>query len=309
MKTAITMGDPSGIGVEIIIKSLNEINTDDFVLIGNREIFGKAEKLLNISLPKIKFINIDYDTEKIQPGVESRFSGELSYLCLKKACELAKNKQIKAIITAPVSKNALNLAGYNYSGQTEILGEELSTHKNQAQMLFVAGNFKILLLTRHIPLKEVPQAVTKENIIETVKILNNELKNKFNIQNPKIAMCALNPHAGENGLIGDEEITQIIPAIKELNLEGVDIEGPFGADVILPKGFLNQTNYDCYIACYHDQGLTCIKSLGADNVLNVTIGLDILRVSPSHGTAFDIAYQNIASHKSMLNALKLVEEV
>lgn len=306
-KIAVTMGDAAGIGPEIILKSFRKItDVSKYILIGNRKIFEANENLCNIKLPdELEFIDINYDISTIQPQIESADSGKLAYLCLKKACDMANDNEIKQIATAPLSKNALHLAGLHYSGQTEILQECLANNSNEAQMLFVADNLKILLLTRHVALAEIPSLITRENISLTTKILNKELKNKFGIDNPKIAMCALNPHAGENGVLGREEIDIINPVIEELRSNGVDFNGTFSADTLIGKAVKNYKNpdYDAYIACYHDQALPAIKALGLDKVLNVTIGLKVLRVSPSHGTAFDIAYQNKADYMSMLNAM------
>ena len=306
-KILITMGDAAGIGPEIILKSFQQISSPEkFLLIGNKDIFDKTEKMFNIKLPNnLEFLNIDYNSGNIKTCIESKYSGELAYLCLEKACELVNNSYADKIATAPLSKNALHLAGYNYSGQTEILQHFLGDEDNKAQMLFVAEKLRVLLLTRHESILNVPKLITEDNIISTVKILNRELVEKFNIKTPKLAMCALNPHAGENGILGREEIDIINPAIKKLNNMGIDIKGSFSADTLLGKAVKNYQNseFDGYIACYHDQALPAIKSLGLENVLNVTIGLKALRVSPSHGTAFDIAGKNLADYRSMLNSL------
>lgn len=311
-KISITMGDAAGIGPEIIIKALQYVDVSRLLLIGNRDVFNKNEEILGIYLPEnLEFLNIDYDISKIICGKENAYSGELAYLALKKACDLAKENKIVSIATAPLSKNAMHLAGLNYSGQTEVLQKELAQNDNQAQMLFVAENLRILLLTRHIALKDIPAKITPENIMKTVEILNSELISKFKIKTPKIAMCALNPHAGENGILGDEEINVINPSILKIQQKGIDIEGGFSADTLLGKAVLNfdMPKYDAYIACYHDQALPAIKSLGLDKVLNITIGLSVLRSSPSHGTAFDIAYKNQADFRSMLNSIKFLQNL
>ncbi len=293
-KIAITMGEPNGIGSEIILKSLQDFDCNNFVLIGNKKVFDKTEKICSLKLPDIEFINI-----------EGSSNGEIAYRCLKKACDLVKEGKVKGIATAPLSKFSLKEAGYNYSGQTEILSEELSA-EDEAQMLFCAKNLKVLLLTRHLPIKAVPDAITQEKIIKTVKILDRELKEKFSIKNPKIAICALNPHAGENGMLGTEEIEVFMPALTKLRKEGINITNPLSADFLLGKAIKNTQNpeYDAYVASFHDQALPCIKSLGMGEVLNVTIGLKVLRVSPSHGTASDIAYKNCASYESMHNTIQ-----
>lgn len=304
------MGDAAGIGPEIILKALNHIgNIENIILIGNKDIFDKNENICKIKLPKnIEFLNIEYQTNKITPRIENKYSGELAYLCLKKACNLAREGIVKKIATAPLSKNALHLASYNFSGQTEILQEELGEKNTKAQMLFIASNLKILLLTRHEALINIPKLITPSLIEQTSNILNQALITNFNISSPKIAMCALNPHCGENGILGDEEIKIIAPTIKKLQQENINIYGPYSADTLLANAIVNYQKppFDAYISCYHDQALPAIKSLGLDNVLNITIGLKALRSSPSHGTAYDIAYKNRANYQSMLNAIRFL---
>lgn len=312
-KIAITLGDTNGIGAEIIIKALNKMNlsSDNVIIIGNSDIFNFYSKKLNLKLKqKYEILEIPFDIKHIEIGKNSKYSGEFSYNCLVKACELAKNGKINSIVTAPVSKNALNMAGYNFSGQTEILEKFLGDKEHHAEMFFVAKDFRVLLLTRHIPLNKVSENITKKMIIEKINRLNNELKNKFNIKMPKIGFCALNPHAGENGLIGKEEQEIILPAIDELNKQNIKISKPYPADSLLKtacqKYLKNEPQpYDTYIACYHDQGLIPIKSVAFDYTVNTTIGLPVLRTSPAHGTAFDIAGKNLADELSMVEAIKL----
>ena len=187
-------------------------------------------------------MEIPFLKENLLPGKETKESGDFAFKSLKRAIDLAKNKEIQAIVTAPLSKNAIKLAGYNYSGQTEILEHYLSSDEStKAEMLFVCDNFFVFLLTRHIALKEVSKQITKDNIIEKVKRLDYSLKNQIGIKNPKMAICALNPHAGENGLFGEEEKKEIIPAIKQLQNEKINIEGPFPSDTLFIE-CLNKTN-------------------------------------------------------------------
>jgi 4-hydroxythreonine-4-phosphate dehydrogenase len=311
-KIAITMGDPSGIGPEIIIKALTKLNPDPdkIILIGNDEIFEETEKLLKIKInPKIEKINISCDKSKILIGQNCTESGKLAFNCLSKACEMANSKLISAIVTAPLSKTALNMAGYHFSGQTEILNK-LTAPDKEAQMLFVARDLKVLLLTRHIALKDISAQITKEKIINTTIILENALKNLFKIPSSKIAFCALNPHAGEEGLMGTEESDIIIPALEQLNKEfNINANGPFPADSIWVKtaeeyNFNKKLSYDAYVCLYHDQGLIPLKMLARDKAVNMTINLSVVRTSPAHGTAFDIAGKNQANPESMIEALK-----
>ena len=316
-KIAITIGDPAGIGPEIIIKALNVLcfDNDKFILIGNKEIFHKTAKEAGLSLDSdIEIIDIPSPVAKIKTGELSIESGRLSFYALEYACALANDRKINAIVTAPLSKMAINMAGYHYSGQTEVLEKYIGKGK-KAEMLFVANDFRIMLLTRHIPLAKVPQSLSVKKIVESTISLYNSLVNNFKIPTPKIAICALNPHAGEEGLLGNEEQEIIIPAINKLKQEfNINIEGPFPADTVWLKAgkpFLNDTPqpYDAYIACYHDQGLIPVKLLAMDSTVNTTINLPIIRTSPSHGTAYDIAGKNIANSKSMESAIKLAHEL
>jgi 4-hydroxythreonine-4-phosphate dehydrogenase len=176
-------------------------------------------------------------------------------------------------------------------------------------MLFVSNDFRVLLLSRHLALKDVSTFLTKEIIIEKIERLRWYFQSKLNIKKPSFALCALNPHAGENGILGREEIEIIIPVVEALRNRGINITNPLPADTLFEKGVQNylageKSEYDCYIACYHDQGLIPIKSVAANKTVNMTIGLDIIRTSPSHGTAFDIAGKNIANPASMIEAIK-----
>ena len=302
-KIAITTGDPNGIGAEITIKALNKLDlpAEDVVLISNKKIldyYGKLEKDYEI-------IEIPFNSE-IEPGKVSAECGEFSFRSVKKACEIGA----KAIVTAPVAKNALYLAGHKFNGQTEILQKYLA-HENQlAEMLFIAKNFRVLLLTRHVALKDIN--LTKEIVIEKVLNLREFFKQHFKIENPKFALCGFNPHSGEDGILGKEEINILIPAVAELREKGVNITNPLPADTLFVGASreyfddVSQPEYDCYIANYHDQGLIPIKTVAGDKTVNMTIGLDIIRTSPGHGTAFDIAGKNAADETGMVEAIKAV---
>ena len=301
-KIAITTGDPNGIGAEITIKALNLLNIPpkDIVLISNTKVLNTYGQLNN----NYELIEIDYP-EKIIPGEIGANAGDFSFQLLKKACEIKP----KFIITAPTSKEAMNLAGHKFNGQTEVLEKFLAHDGQKAEMLFVSKDFRILLLTRHCALKDVSKNLNKSIIIEKVERLRSYFQNKLYIKKPSFALCALNPHAGENGLMGDEEEKIIIPAIEAVRNRGINITNPLPADTLFIDGVQKYLRgekipYDCYIACYHDQGLIPIKSVASEKTVNMTIGLDIIRTSPSHGTAFDIAGKNIANPESMIEAIK-----
>ena len=202
------------------------------------------------------------------------------------------------------------MAGHKFNGQTEILQKYLA-HENQlAEMLFIAKKFRVLLLTRHVALKDIN--LTKEIVIEKVLNLRGFFKQHFKIENPKFALCGFNPHSGEDGILGKEEINILIPAVAELREKGVNITNPLPADTLFVGASreyfddVSQPEYDCYIANYHDQGLIPIKTVAGDKTVNMTIGLDIIRTSPGHGTAFDIAGKNIADETGMIEAIKAV---
>ena len=292
-KIVITTGDPNGIGAEITIKALNALDLpgEKIAIISNNKIldfYGKLDKDYEV-------IEIPYEAD-IEPGKITKDAGEFSFQSVKLACEINS----KAIVTAPVAKNALYLAGHKFNGQTEILQKYLAHDNQLAEMLFVAGNFRVLLLTRHVPLKEIK--LTKEIVIEKITNLKEFFISKLGILEPKFALCGFNPHSGEDGILGREEIEILQPAVDELRRNGINITNPLPADTL----FIKYSNFDCIVANYHDQGLIPIKTVAGDRTVNMTIGLDIIRTSPGHGTAFDIAGKNIADATGMTEAIKAV---
>lgn len=307
-KIAITLGDPNGISPEITIKALNflDLPKDKVVLIANKEILEFYNEKFGLSLEKdYEIIEIPFKKEYLKIGEETEEAGEFAFRAIVQACDLALNQEIDAIVTAPVSKNAMKMAGHNYSGQTEVIEQYIAQSHQSAEMIFVCDDFSVLLLTRHIALKDVPEKIKKESIIKKIEKLEKSLKLQLGVREPKIAICALNPHAGENGMFGDEEINEIMPAVQELKEKGINIDGPFPADALFTKCATKECDYDCYVAMYHDQGLIPIKLMERDNCVNTTIGLDVLRTSPAHGTAFDIAGKNLANPSSMIKAIEL----
>lgn len=295
-KILITTGDPNGIGAEITVKALNKLDlpVSDAAIVSNKAVidfYGKLNKDYEI-------IEIPYEKNDILPGKVTAEAGEFSFQALKKACELKG----RAIVTAPVAKNALHLAGHNFNGQTEILQKYLAHDGQLAEMLFVAGNFRVLLLTRHCALKDVK--LTKDMVIEKVTNLREFFVEKLGIKEPKFALCGFNPHSGEDGILGTEEIEILRPAVEILRGRGIDITDPLPADTLFVNYF--KDSYDCYIANYHDQGLIPIKTVAGSKTVNMTIGLDVIRTSPGHGTAFDIAGKNLADETGMVEAIKAV---
>lgn len=298
-KILITTGDPNGIGAEITIKALKTLKlpTKNIVIVSNKKVLNTCG-----GIDGYEVVEENFDG-RIEFGKVTAQAGDFAFRCLKRACELKP----KFIVTAPTSKEAMYLAGHKYNGQTEILEKFLARDGQKAEMLFVSKDFRVLLLTRHVALKDVK--LTKELIIEKTERLRSYFQNKLLIKKPNFALCALNPHAGENGIMGEEEEKLILPAVNALRTRGINITNPLPADTLFVKGVQNYLKgekmpYDCYIACYHDQGLIPIKSVASEKTVNMTIGLDIIRTSPSHGTAFDIAGKNLANPESMIEAIK-----
>lgn len=305
-KIAITTGDPNGIGAEITVKAIRELNlsAQHIVLVSNKDIlkYYGGDDICD----KYEIIEIPYDISQITPGKVTKAAGEFSFQTLKKVCEVIP----KAIVTAPVAKNALHLAGHIFNGQTEVLQHYLAHDLQLAEMLFVAKKFRVLLLTRHCALKDV--CLTKEIVVTKVRNLVKTFKTQFGIEKPRFALCGFNPHAGEDGILGNEEKDILIPAVEILQSEGINVSRPLPSDTLFVEAAReyfeesDRVSYDCYIANYHDQGLIPIKTVAGEKTVNMTIGLDIIRTSPGHGTAFDIAGKNVARPDGMIEAIKAV---
>jgi 4-phospho-D-threonate 3-dehydrogenase / 4-phospho-D-erythronate 3-dehydrogenase len=315
----ITMGDPSGIGPEIILKSFENavIRNSRIIVIGDYNIMLAAHNLLKIKSFKLKRVlnvrecsfnsgvlnildlNLVNMTD-FHPGRVQATSGNTAFECIKKAVELAKNKDIDAIATAPLNKEALHLAGHKYPGHTEILGS-LTDTKDYAMLLF-DKKLSVIHVSTHISLLEAITGLRRERI-ETVIQLTNDAMIRLCRNEPRIAVAGINPHAGENGLFGNEEIEEIIPAVNNMKGKGINVEGPFPPDTV----FLQAVNgkYDVVVAMYHDQGHIPLKLIGFDSGVNITVGLPFIRTSVDHGTAFEIAWQGKANEKSMVEAIKL----
>lgn len=327
-KIGISMGDPAGIGPEIIIKTLalKEVyNRCNPIIIGDAAVIEKEAKSLKTTLKinaiqsvdaaKFEFGTIDvFDLKNVianelQPGVISAMAGKAAFEAVKKVIELALAQEIEATVTAPINKESIHKAGHKYSGHTEIYAHY--THTEKFAMLLADENFRVIHVSTHVSLRKACDLCKKDRILEVISLLNDACI-QFGIQKPRIAVAGLNPHAGENGLFGDEEITEIIPAITQANQMGFTVEGPLPPDTMFVKAV--QGKYDGCVAMYHDQGHIPFKLEGFkwDNEkqtmksvkgVNITLGLPIIRASVDHGTAFEIAGQGIASADAMLVAI------
>ncbi len=325
-RIAITVGDPNGIGPEIILKALsNDLYREvEFLVLSPKQLFLESVKSLgpefqdtpemdNEQLMEYNFEQSNIAFTKL-PGFQenagttgkvTEYGGRIAAESLSLSIELGRRKQIDAIVTAPLSKESLHLAGYNYPGHTEFLADGFGV--DDVVMLMISDDFRVGLVTTHCALSEVSGLISAEVILKKIKIIDNELRRKFDIATPGIAVSALNPHAGENGLFGNEEIEHITPAIEQAQFEGINAVGPFPADTLFVE--TEKKPFDAYLAMYHDQGLIPVKQKYFGKVVNYTAGLPIIRTSPDHGTAFDIAGKGSASPTSIIEAIHLAVEV
>lgn len=295
----ITLGDPGGVGIEVVLKALSDFERD-FILFGNKKALEYYMEKLGLKISKtIKIVDVKGN---FSVGKVSKTNGKIAYQSIIEAIKAAKQGLCRAIVTAPINKKALHLAGFEYPGHTEIFAENFSCR--DFAMMMVSDSMKIIFVTTHIPLSSVPSMISKERIIEKTKFADKYLKLYWNLRKPSFGILALNPHAGDHGLFGYEEEKIIEPAVKELQEEGLDVEGPFPADT-----YWNSRNKDCTIALYHDQGMIPFKIKNYGKGVNVTLGLPIPRTSPDHGTAFDIAGKGVANPGSMKEAIRLAIEI
>ncbi len=298
----ITLGDPSGIGPEVVVKAIRNSQIrrlPKIVIVGD----GKVLRRYSAALPANCFLldlqNVDHGKWRV--GQPQRLSAKASLEYLDKAVLLIKSKQIGSLVTAPVCKETIQLLGMPFVGHTEYLARQFGV--KQFGMMFVSSRLRTMLVTRHIPLAQVSRSINSSNIFACIRLAHDALKNFFKIRQPIIAVCGLNPHSGEGGMIGQEEITKILPAIRKARKKGIRILGPLAGDTAFTPKVAQE--YDLIVAMYHDQGLIAPKSLDWSGLVNLTVGLPFIRTSPAHGTAFNIAGKNQADPRSMIEAIKL----
>ncbi len=308
-KIAITIGDPAGIGIEVVLKALLDesiINVCNPLIIGDRRVIQEAVEKMNIpfDIGAYDILDLKLINKKFEKCLPTKQGGIASVSYIKKAVDFAYANIVEAVVTAPISKESLKMAGYSWPGHTEMLAEFTNT-KDFAMMLS-GGPLRVILATTHAAIKDVPPLITKERVVKTI-ILAEKACNLLGIKEPKIGVAGLNPHAGESGIFGLEEIQHIIPAVKEANKMGIPVLGPFPADALFWKAYNGE--YDIVVCMYHDQGLIPLKMIAFDKGVNVTIGLPIIRTSPDHGTAYDIAWKGLADPSSMIEAIKLASQI
>lgn len=320
-RIGITMGDPAGIGPEVVLKAVAEEEvrrTCIPVIIGDAQLLAHTARTLDLqsgydivradeSFPEHSepvIYHLDNITGLIEPGIESGAAGKAAGGYIEAAVELCAAGSIDAVATAPINKRALFLGGYSFPGHTEFFAH--LTGAEEYAMAFVAGNLRIVLLSTHVPLAEAIRLVERDRIVSRVNLTNRELQ-RWGIEKPRIAVAALNPHGAEGGLFGVEEASEIMPAIDACRRDDMNVQGPFSADTVFLRA--SRGEFDAVIANYHDQAMIPVKCLSFGEAVNVTLGLPFIRTSVDHGTAFDIAGKGIAEHSSMVAAIKLAAEL
>jgi 4-hydroxythreonine-4-phosphate dehydrogenase len=322
IRIGITHGDINGIGYEIIIKTLMDkriFENTTPIIFGSSKVASYHRKALNINnfnLNLVKspdqavpehpnIVNITENEIKVELGVPTASSGELAYMSLEAAVDALKKKQIDVLVTAPINKSNIQSDQFSFPGHTEYLAQRFGKHDDL--MLMINRELRIGVITGHMPLKEVPAAITMDLLLRKISILNDSLQKDFAIVKPRIALLGLNPHASDKGLLGQEEQEIIIPAIEEATRRGMLVFGPYPADGLF--GSLNYRKFDGILAMYHDQGMLPFKTLAFSSGINYTAGLPIVRTSPAHGTAFEIAGKGLASPESFHEAIYLACDV
>ncbi len=316
IKIGISQGDINSISYEVIIKTLMDSRILEMctpIIYGSPKVAAYHRKVLNIenfSLNNISSVDqvhtkrtniIDCFEEelKVELGKSTEIAGKASFVALEKATDDLKAGVIDALITGPINKDNIQSEQFSFPGHTDYLREKFEAE--DVLMFLISGDLRVGVVVGHVAVKDIPNLITKESVLKKINIINDTLKQDFGIRKPKIAVLGLNPHAGDNGLIGKEEIEYITPAIDEARNNGIMALGPFPADGLFGSG--DYKHYDAILAMYHDQGLAPFKALSFDSGVNYTAGMSVIRTSPAHGTAYGIAGQNKASAESFRNAL------
>lgn len=322
LKIGITQGDINGVGYEIILKTLADnriLENAVFIIYGSSKVaafykkqlemdnlnFNIVRKAEEANPRRINIINCCNDEIKVEMGVPTKEAGEAAFKALEAATDDLKNGIIDGIVTAPINKATIQSERFNFNGHTEYLQSKFD--QNESLMLLVSDRLKVALATNHEPINAVAGLLTEELLLKKLTLLKKSLQRDFMIRQPRIAVLALNPHAGDDGLIGKEEINIIAPAVKKANEEGIICVGPLAADGFWGSSEL--THYDAVLAMYHDQGLAPFKAIAMNTGVNFTAGLPIVRTSPDHGTAYNIAGKNLANENSFRQAVFAVFDI
>ena len=316
IKVGITHGDINGIGYEVILKAFSDPTMLELctpVVYGSPKVATYHRKTMDIQTnfsivnsvedvqdDRLNILACTEDELKVELTKPTQEAGKAALVALERALQDYREGMIDVLVTAPINKHTIQSDSFHFPGHTEYI-EERAGNGKKALMILLKDDFRVALVTGHIPIKDISATITKELIMEKMSIFHRSLKQDFGIDNPRIAVFSLNPHAGDNGVIGTEESEVIIPAIKEMRAKGVQCFGPYPADGFMGSG--NFCHFDGILAMYHDQGLAPFKALAMDEGVNFTAGLPIVRTSPAHGTAYDIAGKGIASESSFRQAI------
>ena len=303
---AITMGDPAGIGPEVVLRAVAELRGSRDIkpmVLGDRGVLEHVAGLIGVEPPEAgQIIELSsLDVASIEPGTPSRACGRAMIDYVKEAVRGCLEGTFHAMVTAPINKLSAAEAGFGFPGHTEFIAHLTDTESYA--MMFVADPLKVVLATIHTPFRRVPALISRDELYRTIVLSHRALSLYFGIDKPSIAVCGLNPHAGEGGLFGTDEADTIEPAIELARREGIEATGPYPADTLFMRAFKGE--FHCVIALYHDQGLIPVKLIAFDRAVNVTIGLPIIRTSVDHGTAYQIAWKGVADHRNMLCAIEL----
>jgi 4-hydroxythreonine-4-phosphate dehydrogenase len=304
---AVTLGDPAGIGPEIVLRALAADDRPDVAAIvyGPMHALNDRARRFGLPLPQESGARVvDLEAEEAPLGEASVAGGRAAAEAVLRAARDVQEGRAHALVTAPLSKESLAAAGYRWPGHTEMLAEAAGV--SDVAMLFVGGGLRVALVTIHRSLRSVPDAVTADEVVRVARLVHRELP-RFGVAKPRLALCGLNPHAGEAGLFGDEEQRVLAPAVAALRAEGVDIAGPLSADSLFVRAL--RGGFDAVVALYHDQGLIPVKLASFGHAVNVTLGLPFVRTSVDHGTGFDIVGEGKADAGSLLAAMRLAGEL
>jgi len=305
-RLGLSVGDPAGIGPEIVLKALASPSPVERVVYGSQAVLEERARRFGLRLPAelgVALVDVPLRGE-LALGRPSAAGGDAAARAVLQAVAACRNGELQGLVTAPLSKESLRLAGHPWPGHTEMLAEAAGTP--DVTMMFVGGGLRVALVTIHRSLRSVPDAVTPTELVRVLRLVHRELR-RFGVERRRIGLCGLNPHAGEAGLFGDEEIRVLAPAVAALREEGLDVAGPFPADSLFVRAVAGE--FDAVVANYHDQGLIPVKLAAFGHAVNVTLGLPFVRTSVDHGTAFDIVERGTASERSLLEALRLAAEL
>ena len=317
-RIGITMGDPAGIGPEIIVKTLQEMLPEErsrSVVIGNINLLERASRLINAGLIFIDSLSVEQGSvpvvhvqtvgaESIKDGQLSASAGEAAYRFVEKAVELSLDKLVSVIVTAPLNKAAMHLAGHKYDGHTELLAS--LTGAQSSYMLLAGPQLSAIHVTTHTSLANAAVTPSIQRVLDTIRIGNQHFKD-IGYLYPRLAVAGLNPHCGEGGLFGSEEADRLAPAIEQAIAEGIDVQGPISGDTVFYRALKGE--FDLVVAQYHDQGHIPTKLIAFDETVNVSLGLPIYRTSVDHGTAFDIAWKGVAKNTNMKAAIDYARRI